>query len=1031
MLLLAVLSGWCPGGATAGPYLIDVWDSEKGLPDNYVTSVVQTPDGYLWFGTYNGLSRFDGVRFVTFSRGDTPQLGHSRIVKLFVDAQGMLWINTYDGSLTSYRHGVFKREWNGARRGASEVWLVAANAREITFSFRSGLLITRPAAPGASGDWHTLTPPVELHGVSYAEDASGAFWGVDVEGKLWRILHDQYVAVPPAEAGLRGREVHWLTADPAGRVWVGTEKEMAVWDGRQFQDKTPPDEPELNVAFLYFNKAGGLLVGANERLRRWADRKWVAEFKAWPDLMQEQRLLPTLYEDRQGGLWRISRGLGLYHIRPDGGSEQITMTEGLPGEHTTGWLQDQEGNFWVSLANAGIARLRPNHFEVLGGTGGLAASPAMSVCEDHAGALWVGTYGDGLYRWQKGVLTHFPIPAQTPGDFVFSVFPDARDQLWLSAGLEDAAVFGQGQLRPPPVAVHAIKCLLVDRQGRVWMGRKDGVDCWAEGRLSEWGSQNSPMAKPVRVVVEDREGEIWMGADDANIYHFSEGAPRAIPLPESTSHQAVWSLLADADGSLWVGTVDAGLLHYEAGRFTRFTAKDGLPDDLICQILDDQRGNLWLGTHHGIVRVRKAALRAFAAGQASELVCSIYGRSDGLSAQQCTDMYQPAAWRGHDGRLWFATAKGVVGVQPEEMPFNARPPPVVIEEFQVDGKNQPLPDGPADSRAGLKLSAGSQNFKFQYTALSLTDAAKIRFRYQLEGFDANWINADGRRWVQYNYLKPGRYHFRVAACNNDGVWNETGATLALQILPYFWETWWFITLLGVTLAAGVAGVARQISHRGLRRELERLERQRNLEQERTRIARDLHDHVGSGLTHINLLGELLRCDPAGQQAERVGQITGAACELMRTMDEIVWAVNPKNDTLDSLVNYLCDFAGEYLRPAGIRLRLDLPATLPAWPLSSEVRHNLFLAVKEILNNIIKHSQAAEVVFSLKLEAGLATLILTDNGRGFMQVAAGATSANGNGLDNLRNRAAAIGGHCRIQSEPGRGVRIELTIPWQK
>jgi signal transduction histidine kinase/streptogramin lyase len=702
------------------------------------------------------------------------------------------------------------------------------------------------------------------------------------------------------------------------------------------------------------------------------------------------------------------------------------MQDGLPGEHTTGWLQDQEGNIWVSLANAGIARLRPNYFQVLGQTPGLPLDPATTVCEDHAGVLWFGTYGGGLYRWQNDALTHFPILSQTPGDFVFSIYPDARDQLWLSAGLEDAVLFQKGNLQPPPTAVHAIKCLLVDRQGRVWMGRKDGLDCWADGRLREWSSHTGSIAKPVRVIIEDRQGVIWMGADDENIYSANGDNLQAIPLPAFSAHQAVWSMLADADGSLWIGTSDAGLLHYDHGRFTRFTAADGLPDNLICQMLDDQQGNLWIGTHHGIARLNKASLQAFADGQIPDLLCSIYDRSDGLPAQQCADMYQPAAWRAHDGRLWFATAKGVVGVQPGEMPSNTRPPPVVIEALQVDGNTQP----PTVAAAPVKLSAGSQNFMFQYTALSLTEAGKIRFRYQLEGFDQNWINADSRRWVQYNYLPPGRYRFRVAACNNDGVWNETGATLALQILPYFWQTWWFVSLLAGTLLAGVAGVVRQISHRSLRRELERLERQRNLERERARIARDIHDHVGSGLTRINLLGELLLCDPVGNQAERVGQITGAACELLRAMDEIVWAVNPKNDTLDCLMSYLCDFAGEYLRLANIRLRLDLPASLPAWPLTSEVRHNLFLAVKEILNNIVKHSQAGDVALSLKLEPGLATLKISDNGRGFSPAANGAPVTDGNGLENLHKRAASIGGRCLIFTEPGRGTRIELSFPGQ-
>jgi ligand-binding sensor domain-containing protein/signal transduction histidine kinase len=1027
--------------AAAGGYLIDSWDSEKGLPDNFVTSIVQTPDGYLWVGTYNGLARFDGSRFVTFKPENTPQLGHARIVKLFLDAEGTLWINTYDGSLTSWRNGVFKREWNGEKKGVSEDWLeawqVVSSPREISFAFRSGLLIRRLAITGASNDWQILKPPGTPHGVFYCEDHTGSLWCSTLNGDFWRIADGRFEAVPK-DAGLRGQDIHWLAPDLSGRIWVGTEKEMATWDGRRFQDMAPDGETNLNVASLSFTRDGGVLVAANGRLRKCLNRKWTAELNAWPDLMQEQQFLPTLNQDREDGLWRTSRGLGIFHISAEGVSEQITVTNGLPNNHTTCWLEDQEGNLWVGLGNGGLARLRKKNFEVIGTSDGLPATPVTSVCEDRTGAIWIGSYDGGLNRWQDGLLTHFPVPTQTPGNFIFSIYPGSFGELWVSGGMEDLFIFQDGKLRPPPTTVHGVKSILVDQQGCVWLGRKNGVDCWSNGRLREWNSHNGSIAKPVRALAEDSQGGIWFGADDGNIYRFRKGEPHAFRLPDFPTPQSVWSLVADADGTLWVGTSGTGLLHFEAGRFTRFTAKDGLPDDMICQILDDQRGSLWLGTYHGICRVSKTALRDFAAGKSAAIACSVYDRSDGLSTLQCSGMYQPSAWRGHDGKLWFATAKGVVGVQPDEVPLNSRPPPVMIEEFLVDGKIQEPPEGHDGKAATLKVSPGKENFEFHYTALSLTDADKERFRYKLEGFDSGWTDAGSRRWVQYNYLKPGNYCFHVAACNNDGVWNETGASIDLQILPHVWETWWFRTLLGLTLVAGVAGIARYISHRGLRRELERLEHQRDIEKDRARIARDIHDHIGSGLTRINLLNELRLGEPPEQLASRAGQITSVTCELMQAMDEIVWAVNPKNDPLESLVSYLCDYAEEYLRAAKIRFRINVPTPLPVWHLTSEARHNLFLAVKEVLNNIAKHSQATGVIFSLKLDSNVATLGIQDDGRGFQTNSnsaglsqAGLPHPSGNGLGNLQKRATAIGGVCVIKSEPGNGTRIEFIIPRQR
>ncbi len=885
------------------------------MPDNFVTSIAQTPDGYIWIGTYNGLARFDGSRFVIFNPANTPQLGHARIYKVLVDAQGTLWINTYDGSLTTYSQGTFTREWQGHGKDSSEAWLVSSDAYEIIFAFRSGLLLRRSVAAGESGAWRVLEPPGTPPGAVYCQDQAGTLWCSTLDGKLWRIIDDRFELLA-GENGLRGREIHWLASDLSKRIWVGTEKEMARWDGQRFQDMNPADEPDLNVASLFFTQDGGAVVAANGRLRKWLDRTWVAELNAEPDLMQEQELWPVLHQDREGGLWQVSQGMGIFHLTPDNVSEQITMAEGLLGDHTTCCLEDQEGNFWIGLGRGGVARLRKKHFETIGMPAGLPPHPAVSVCEDGDHALWIGTYGGGLNRWQNGLLTNFHISTSNASDFVFSVYPDSPGRLWLSAGMEDIYTFQAGQLTRAPRGVHGIKCILVDSRHRTWLGKNRGVDCWADGKLAEWDPHHASIPKAVRTLAEDRQGVIWAGCDDENIYRFDPAGPRPFQLPQFSGPQAVWSLLADADGSLWIGTSAGGLLHYEAGRFSRFTSKDGLPDDMICQILDDQHGNLWIGSHHGICRVSKASLNAFAAGQATTLICSIYDRSDGLPGLNCSDMYQPAAWRGHDGKLWFATDKGVVGVQPEEVPRNLTPPRVVIEEFWANGEKQPtsLP-GNNSGAVKLKIPPGQQDFGriCLHRALSLTDADKIHFRYRLEGFDSGWVDAGSRRWVQYNYLKPGTYRFRVAACNNDGVWNETGTAIDLQILPHFWETSWFLAGLGLVLIAGAASVARFVSHRGLRREVVRLEHQREIEQDRARIARDIHDHIGSGLTQINLLNELMLGDATVRLPDRVAQITGVTCELMRTMDEIVWAVNPKNDTLDSLMGYLCDFAGEYLR----------------------------------------------------------------------------------------------------------------------
>jgi signal transduction histidine kinase len=330
----------------------------------------------------------------------------------------------------------------------------------------------------------------------------------------------------------------------------------------------------------------------------------------------------------------------------------------------------------------------------------------------------------------------------------------------------------------------------------------------------------------------------------------------------------------------------------------------------------------------------------------------------------------------------------------------------------------------------LKIPPGQQRFEFHFTGLSFVAPEKMQFQYKLVGWDSDWVNAaPDKRVAEYSFLPPGSYTFRVRACNSDGVWNETGASVALVVLPHFWQTWWFraiAVLVGIGLVAGVVLI---LTRRRMRLKLERVERQQALERERTRIAKDIHDHLGANLTRISLLsqsahGEL---ENTAQAAAQLDRIYDTSRELTRSMDEIVWAVNPQHDTLDSLASYLGNFAQEYLVSIGIRCRLDVPLHLPHWPITAEMRHNVFLAFKEALHNVVKHSGADEVSIFLATDAAGFLLAVRDNGSGFDPAALPARPGRGNGLKNMRQRLEKIGGSFAIESAPGAGAEIRFSI----
>lgn len=1041
LLLVVCAPGYCAANSS-GDYLIDVITGEKGLPNSSVTAIAQTPDGYLWVGTYNGLARFDGERFVKYYPDNTPALKHARIRRLVTSPDGTLWVSAYDGSLTSYRDGRFELEWPGEGVADSTTTLVSSGTNRLTFMLRTGEFIRRRQG-GGTNRWDMLRPPGASTGQLVAEDGNGVIWCCGRDQKIMRLIGSTFVPLPE-NGGLEGSAITCLDAGSHGRIWVGTDREIAVWNGDKFERMTPTNgEPVLNVNFLSVLSNGDVWSIANGRVRKSRGRHWEFEVEEARDLFSGWRQRTGLHEDAKGGIWLYDYVRGLFHVRADGRVRQLTSEESFPGESVDSFLEDREGNIWAGVDRGGLVRVREKRFSVLLPGESAAAKAAVCVTEDPEGAIWVGTFGGGLHRWLQNEWQTFTLPGGIRRGFVFSVFPGTDGELWTSAGDEDLYVVRPGQFTPFTPAIHGVKALLRARDGRLWIGTKSGLGVVTGGQFRQFYPDDGVARNDVRAIAEDDKGNIWAGSGDGTLYRITSNSVSSFRAQDAWAGQPIWSLLAGAEGVVWVGTFRGGLLRFENGEFNRITTKDGLPDDVICQILDDGAGRLWAGTKQGIFHAEKSELNAFAVGLVENINCTAYGRYDGLPSLECSDSYQPAAWRTRDGRLLFATLKGVVSVRPGEVAVNALPPPVVIEKATVDGVEQspevmtPHTKGRHDlAPLRLVVAPGKQRIRIQFTGLSFVSPDRVRFKYKLEGLDREWSEAGTARSAEYNFLPPGEYQFHVQACNNDGVWNEAGARMTLVVQPFFYETWTFRTFAVVAGVGLVVFAVRRIFVRRLRRQLEQLERQQAIERDRARIARDIHDDLGAGLTHIALLSELAKRDTPQELPNHVSQISDMARELTRNMDEIVWAVDPHNDTLDSLVSYVSKFAQEYLSVAGIRCRLDVPAELPPHVLPSEVRHNLFLAIKEALNNVVKHAQATEACLRLVVQPRSFCVIVEDNGCGLAAGNGGRngmTSADkgrissGHGLLNMERRLAAIGGECAIHSGPGRGTRAELRV----
>lgn len=973
----------CGLGVAGAEYRVDVWQTDEGLPHNTVTALVQTRDGYLWLGTQSGLVRFDGVKFVVFDTHNTPLLPSDRIVQLLEDSLGTLWIGTELGGVVALRDGRF------------EVY----------------------RAPGL-GTAHNYARV-------FAADSLGQLWMATCEWQLLRLSHGTFVS-ENAAWNLAGRQCYGV-AGAADGIWAGTGAELAFHDGTAFHSVwSTREEADFRVEALGPSRLGGCWVAANRRLRRFASGGWAADFGnyAWTN-----RPVYDLHEDRRGRVWVATLGAGVHRCEPDG-VLSLTARDGLPTDFIRCVCEDREGNVWLGTEGGGLCRLKAAAFEVIGLREGLPSEQVLAVSEDRDGAMWVGTNGDGLTRFKDGRVERIGAQQGLENGHVWSVLADRRGVVWAGTwgGLFARDAAGRFTRRSDNLRVSEQVLGLFEDETSLWVGQQGvgGVARLVGGEPVTPPLPGLPDAGDVRAIARTADGAYWFGTSGHGLLRWQDGRVTRIGRTNGLGSDTVWALHGDTDGDLWIGTHRGGLARWRAGRLDHITDAMGLPDATICQIVEDTRGSLWLGTYGGIWRVSKESLRRALDGRQQTVAWFGLTKADGLPGTQCSGGFQPSGCRSRDGRLWFPTTKGLVVVHPENVLLNPLPPPVVLEAVRANGNPVTLPNPSDGSPMRLELPPGTRLLEFQYAALSLTAPAKVRFRRRLAGVDRDWSVPETARTAIYNLAGPGRHRFTVTAANNDGLWNETGVSLDLVVLPYLWQTAWFATVVGLLAAALVAGTARHLVRRSWKLRLERAEQEHALDRERARIARDLHDDLGAGLTQVMLLGELADdtgAPPADQHA-RLDALKARTRQLSRSLDEIVWAVNPRCDSLPALASYLTRFAREFFVAHQPRLRLDIPVDLPPVPLAVDVRHHLFLAAKEAFNNVAKHARASEVGLGLRIEGDWLRITVTDDGRGFDP---SAVDPGRNGLTNLRQRLSDIGGICEVATSPGAGTRVEFRL----
>lgn len=934
-------------------YLIHHWTTDDGLPQNRVTAIAQTGDGYLWLGSWFGISRFDGLHFQLFSRHNTPGLLDEAVAALAVPSDGLLYVAHRRG-LNRLRGDRFEEVplegiapgtavWDLAKDGSGRLWVdtmetigpVDGNAFTDVRSGRSRMDPTR----------QKLLSLGSLGMAAILKNGIGSLTGTNAA-----VLSD----MPPELR--RDNRIRSVVAGANGSLWVAAVEGLYHKPSAgNWQLLWKPQKPPDFIELLFLDAEGTLWAGIRSRgLFRW-NRETFEPLELTHTPFQPDVL--AFHQDPYGSVW-IGTTEGLFQLRPRF-IRSISIEEGLPHKAVVSVTEAPDGSIWAAT-ELGAARIPPNEFRA--------------------------------------------IPAADPNAGRRAIVSDASNTLWMDLW----AGSGVGALRQaagpmvPLMTEPGIESLYVDHENRLWVGIPGGVRCYRDGHLLSLS--NLPTCE-VRATLQVRDGSMWFGTWGQGAFHWKDGKLLNVSREQGLSDDRVVALHEDADGILWMGT-HHGLnrVQWKEGARTvhSLTAADGLLDDIINHLVEDSEGAFWISCNRGLFRVDRAQLNGVAQGRARRVMCAIFSSHDGMPSSETNGERQPAGVKGADGRLWFPTTGGLSVIDPDATPLHGKPPVTVLESVSIDGK--PCSLAPESGRVTLPPGSG-QVLVFRYTLPTFMNPERALFRHRLRGLKEEWMEAGEQRVAYFTNLKPGNYTFEVQGANAFGAWSEEPVRYALQIQPRFDQTLWYPiswTAVALTLIAG--GVLWRLRWQ---RTSHQVTQALKIEHERARIAADLHDELGSRLTAL-----ALRSRGTPLEAELRN-----AAERLR---ELVWAVDPKCDSLEGLVGFLVDESERLLFGAGISLNLKVPSPIPARQLGTETRRQLALVAQEALTNAVRHSQATVITLELVVVGSLIHIRIGDDGIGNVTAREG-----GRGLKTMRARMESLGGQLQILSGPHiQGTRVE-------
>lgn len=1002
---------------------------EHGLSQTTVFSVFQDRKGFLWFGTLDGLNKYDGYSFTVY-RSDprNPKtISNNSVFKIFEDNDGGLWIGTLGGGLNQFDRstGEFKR----FRHHPGDASTLSNDFVRSVFQDRSGRL------------WVGTNNGLNLY------DATSGTFTRFLHADSTNSVSNNYIWA-----------LHESSSEP-GVLWIGTYDGLNRFDTRSKNIRTyhsnPANDRSISNNYIWSivdATDSTLWIGTNKGLnlfnKRTGDSRRFFASKPGSSEISGNNVW-SLCLDGKGSLYVGTLGNGLDKLSPAAPQNSKTGIRALHYEHDPAnpnslsqnfvWsiMKDNTGIIWIGT-DGGLNKLDPEmekfaHFKsVPYNPNSLSDNEVTAFCKTRRDVLWVGTK-NGLNKFDaaKNGFIHYRNqpgdPSSLSSSFIRSLYEDGNGNIWvgtsgggvnkLSPSQRGFSHLASGTL-PHNLNSNDIVSIHEDEQGILWFGTLSGLNRYDPRTQTvrvyqhDPGNPSSLSHDYVSTIYETRDRTLWIGTFGGGLNQFNRETgtfTRFTERPDDTtslSDNNVWCICEDASGALWIGT-NNGLDRFDRSsrQFVHYDERRGLINTGIYGILEDEHGNLWLSSNKGLTcfHPQTGTIRT-------------YGASDGLQSNQFSGN---AFFKDPQGMMYFGGINGFNAFLPAGIRDNPYIPPIAITDFQIFnksvaiGKDSPLRKSITETES-IMLSYGQNVFSFEFAALHYASSEANQYAYRMEGFDGDWIRCGTRRFATYTNLDPGTYTFRVIGSNNDGVWNMQGTSIRVIIAPPFWKTWWFVSGIVILILSVIASVIYfQIRHLLA---IERL---------RLKIAADLHDDIGTRLTEISLLSDMVyHVDTGDKKSVRdsVHNIGSIARALIESMSDIVWLINPERDSLYELFLKLKDTYEEILSYKQINFHINNLDSLKDITLAMDYRKNIYLIFKEAMNNAVKYSGCTEMSINTEVRGSTLSIALYDNGKGFEIPAQHA----GNGLSDMQNRAKDCGGQLRIQSKPGEGTVIRYT-----